>query len=107
MSENNEITDIIEMITATVPVEKIYLFGSRAYGIPDENSDYDFFILIPDEGIKPIDAMQQVQKALILFGHKTPVDILADYQSRFNTRRYLNTLERKIADEGVIVFERT
>ena len=40
---NQEIQTIINAINKSVFVEKIYLFGSHAYGIPNKDSDYDFF----------------------------------------------------------------
>jgi predicted nucleotidyltransferase len=29
--------------------EKIILFGSYAYGVPKEDSDYDFYIILKDD----------------------------------------------------------
>lgn len=103
---NQEILNITEVIKQSVPVEKIYLFGSFAYGTPNENSDYDFFMVLPDDGPRPLEAMQQARKSLCGIDRKTAVDILADYHSRFNARKRFNTLERKIANEGVVLYER-
>ena len=105
MRINQEILDITEAIKRAVPAERIYLFGSHAYGTPNEDSDYDFFVLLPDDGIKPLDAAQSAHRALIRVNQRTPVDILADYRSRFEDRKKLNTLERKIAREGVVLYE--
>ena len=107
MIEDHEIMVIAEAIKSAIPVERIYLFGSHANGNPTEGSDYDFFVLIPDDGIKPLDAMREARYSLIPLNRKTPVDILADYKSRFEQRSGLNTLERTIANEGVLLYERT
>jgi predicted nucleotidyltransferase len=64
MTANNIITDITKIITDTIPVEKIYLFGSFAYGNPDDNSDYDFFVIIPDNIMKPLEAIQKIRISL-------------------------------------------
>ena len=103
---NNEITIITEAIKSAIPVERIYLFGSYANGKPSQESDYDFFVLIPDGELKPLDAMREARYSLIPLNRKTPVDIIADYKSRFEQRSKLNTLERKIANEGMILYER-
>ena len=103
---NQEIMVIAEAIKSAIPVERIYLFGSYANGTPSESSDYDFFILIPDGGIKPLDAMREARYSLIPLNRKTPIDILADYKSRFEKRSELNTLERKVVREGVVLYER-
>jgi predicted nucleotidyltransferase len=104
---NQEIMDISQAIKSAVQAERIYLFGSNAYGTPGNDSDIDLFIVIPDVGIKPLEAIRQARFALIPLKRKTSVDILADYRSRFELRRKLNTLERKIANEGILLYERT
>jgi len=83
-----------------------YLFGSYVYGTPNSDSDFDFFLVIPDIGIKPLEAIRQARLALIPLNWKTSVDILADYRNRFDQRSKLNTLERKIVDEGALLYER-
>jgi len=103
---DQEIMIITEAIKSAIPVERIYLFGSYANGTPSESSDYDFFILIPDGGIKPLDAMREARYSLIPLNRKTPIDILADYKSRFEERSELNTLERRVVKEGVVLYER-
>ena len=107
MTMKQEIMDITEVIKQAVPVEKIYLFGSYAKGTPNDDSDYDFFMVIPDDGLSPLEAMRKARKSLSKINRQTAVDILADYDSRFNDRRQFNTLERKIASEGVMLYERT
>jgi len=103
---NHEITAITNAIKSALPVERIYLFGSYAKGTSSDSSDYDFFILIPDGGIKPLDAMREARYSLIPLNRKTSIDILADYISRFEQRSKLNTLERKVVNEGVVLYER-
>ena len=44
----SEIEKIRDIIVNTIPLEKLYLFGSYAYGTPNEDSDYDFYAVIPD-----------------------------------------------------------
>ena len=46
-SVKNELSDICRIIDATVDTEKIYLFGSYAYGTPTDDSDYDLCVIIP------------------------------------------------------------
>ena len=106
MTMKQETLDITEVIKQAVPVEKIYLFGSFANGVPREDSDYDFFIIIPDDGPRPLEAIQKSCISLSKISRQTAVDILADYQSRFNDCRRLNTLERKVANEGIVLYER-
>lgn len=105
MAVNQEIRQIAEIIKQTIPAERIYLFGSHAYGQPNEDSDYDFFVVIPDGSMRALDASIRARQALSkLPGRQTPVDILADYSSRFHERRQFNTLERKVFNEGVVLY---
>ena len=99
--------EINEAIKLAVQPERIYLFGSYAYGVPNKDSDLDFYIIMSDTSIKPLEAIKQARYALISLKRRLPVDILADYQSRFNMRSKLNTLERKVVNEGVLLYERT
>ena len=43
------LNEISRIIVETVPVESIYLFGSHAYGVPNDDSDLDLYIVFKDE----------------------------------------------------------
>ena len=103
---SQEIINITEAIKKAIPAERIYLFGSHAYGTPKEDSDFDFYVVIPDGTLRPLEAAQRARRALSAINRKTPIDILADYQSQFERRKHLNTLERRIWNEGIVLYER-
>ena len=86
--------------------EKIILFGSYAYGTPGEGSDYDFFVVLKDDTEKPILALQKIYRSLAKKPMLTPVDVLANYKSRFEWRSTQPTIERRIANDGVVLYER-
>ena len=60
-----ELRQICRIITETVEVEKIYLFGSHAYGTPRQDSDYDLCVIIPDDTLRPVDAMVEIRRCLL------------------------------------------
>ena len=91
-------------IRDAVAVERIYLFGSYAYGTPDANSDYDFYVVLSDEA-KPHEAISTIYHALHRMKDRASVDILALSAERFDDRKRLLTLERKVANEGVLLYE--
>ena len=102
-----DIAEITELIKQAVPAERIYLFGSYAYSTPTEDSDYDFFVVIPDGSMRALDAGMDAYVALNQWKKaQKPVDILANYKSYFDKRSMLPTMERKIFNEGVSLFER-
>jgi len=105
MVNNEEILKIKDRIIAAVDVEKLYLFGSYAYGTPHKDSDYDFYMVIPNGSMRPIEAMQQARLAIWDLDVK-PVDLLAGTVDIFARRSVGITIEHKIANEGVLVYER-
>lgn len=105
MSINDEIIKIKDTIVKTVPTEKIYLFGSYAYGAPNEDSDYDFYVVIPDGGMRPIEAVGDIYLAMRGIKRR-PVDILAGTVETFERRSKELTIERTIARDGVVLYER-
>lgn len=92
-----------QTILDTVEADEIYLFGSYAYGIPTEDSDLDIYIVIPDGGIRPIEAMQMIGSA-IYDKQKKPIDILVSKASDFQKRKLLPTIERTVVRDGVMLY---
>ena len=67
----DDLKDIVRPIAIRYNIRRIYLFGSRARGDYDSDSDYDFIILCPDDMglIELTNFRSELMKAL----HK-PVD---------------------------------
>lgn len=101
---SNKLKDICDIINQTVSADKIYLFGSYAYGSPHEDSDFDLYVVIPDEGPRPIDVMKQVRRVLYK-KHGMPIDILVGRAGEFENRREVSSIERKVSQEGVLLYE--
>jgi len=106
MAVNQEIRQVAEIIKQTVPAERIYLFGSHAYGQPNKDSDYDFFVVLSDDSMRPIKAMQEIQWAVAQSPLRTPVDVLASHSNQFDEMKEYNTLERQVVRKGVLLYER-
>jgi len=49
MYNNDEIMEFVSIVIKTANPEKIILFGSYAYGHPDENSDVDLLVIKNDK----------------------------------------------------------
>ena len=101
-----ELNQICKIIGDTVDVEKIFLFGSHAYGTPHADSDYDLCVVIPDGALRPVEATQKIYRALCR-RQAVPVDVVVYRAENFERRRQAPTLERKIAREGVLLHERS
>jgi predicted nucleotidyltransferase len=105
---NDDIIAIKDTILDTVgeTCEKIILFGSHAYGTPREESDYDIFVVLNDNAEKPIIVLQNIYNGLAQNPKYRAVDVLANYHSRFEERGKLPTIERTIAQRGVVLYDR-
>jgi predicted nucleotidyltransferase len=57
------IQDIVRKVVADYSPQRVILFGSYAYGEPDENSDIDLLI-IKDTDERPIDRWMEVKRLL-------------------------------------------
>ena len=103
----DEIIAIKDNILSTVGdgCEKIFLFGSYAYGTPQKDSDYDFYVVLKDGIDNPILVMQKIYEYMCDTNY-IPVDVLANYKSRFEQRSTQPTIERTIAKKGVLLYER-
>jgi predicted nucleotidyltransferase len=105
---NEEIPKIKDMILETLgeACEKIILFGSYAYGTPTEDSDIDIYVVLKD-GIKlPILVLQDIYDVLGDMDNYMPIDVLANYKSRFEWRSTGPTLERLVANKGMVLYDR-
>jgi predicted nucleotidyltransferase len=99
----HELETIKQIILNTVKADSIYLFGSHAYGTQSQDSDFDLYVVIPDGGIRPIEAMQIIGGALYKQQTK-PIDILVGRASDFQRRKLLPTIERTVARDGVLLY---
>ena len=102
---NEELKTIQDKILSSVPVEKLYLFGSHANGTYNEESDYDFYVVIPNNGLRPIEAVQSIFRSVRGMERK-PMDVLAGTVETFDRRKNQLTLEHTIATEGVLLYEK-
>ena len=102
---NNEINAIKDRIRLTVMPKRIYLFGSFAKDTCNEDSDYDFYVVVPDDAGNQIELSQKAYKSLRGI-RKRPVDIVVGYESSFEERAKENTLEKIVKQEGVLLYEK-
>jgi predicted nucleotidyltransferase len=86
-------------------VECIYLFGSYAYGVPNEDSDIDLFVVMNDDAPYEIIEAQVMISSNLHGCLSMPTDILVNKNSRFQYRKTGPTLEQEVAEKGIIIYE--
>ena len=98
-----ELDLIKDSILQVVPAEAIYLFGSYADGTQNEDSDLDIYIVVPDntEGIRDLHG----DIRCLLWDKKIKeLDLLIGRSSSFNRRKHAPTMERVVAQRGVMIY---
>ncbi len=100
-------SDILAKITKrlaeSIHPEKIYLFGSHAAGIADQDSDIDLLAVIAETDKSTRDVARKGRASL--WGLKTPVDLIVCTESQF--KRYSdvkNTVMNEALCEGKLVY---
>lgn len=97
---------ILRRLVKAFKPEQIYLFGSYAWGKPEETSDFDLMVIVSESDLTPLQRMVKAQQNLV--GLITPIDIIVKTRAEFDY--YLDvyaSLERQILDEGVLLYERS
>ncbi len=93
----------IARVVQTMRPEAIYLFGSRARGDADADSDYDLLVIVPDDaplGTRSLEATTRVAR-----DPGVPLDIVPCRRSVFERKReHVGTLSYSAAHEGRLVY---
>ena len=84
------------------PIE-IYIFGSYAWGNPNEESDIDFAVIIDSTDLDMADRIRLSVNAL--WGVGVPADILVFTKAEIEEKsRYNSTLQHRIIHEGAKIY---
>ena len=96
--------EIVERLKEGLHPDKIILFGSHAYGKPNDDSDIDLLIVIP-ESDEP--GYRRAQKAYrYLRGLAAPVEIfIATQQEVMHALNVPTSLINQIVQRGQIIYE--
>jgi predicted nucleotidyltransferase len=95
---------VSETLNEIEGVEKIYLFGSYAYGSPTEDSDIDLMVITDSEVEDSI--LREADIRCKTWGKVGVFDMLVESKDTFNDRRLKCQLEEKIYAEGEVLYER-
>lgn len=92
--------EFVSTVVSKFKVDKIILFGSRARGDYNDNSDFDFFVVMGTDKSE-IDQTIDVGRSLRYFNY--PMDLLLLTPEHFNDGFFLKDT---IVREGVVLYER-
>ena len=101
---SGDIQVIKETILNNIDAKSIYLFGSYAYGNPNEKSDIDVYTVLPDKYKNTTEIYAKIITELseknIYF-----IDLLLVPESIFNSRKNDYLFENNIFKKGKILYE--
>jgi predicted nucleotidyltransferase len=97
---NQELLDeVTQRLTEELHPEGIWLFGSHAWGMPDEGSDLDLFVVVPESNEPPIQRMRRAYHCLRGLG--VAKDVLVKTRREFDSLRALpSTLDYLVFHRG-------
>lgn len=111
MTGLNFIPLLVEKLKSTQP-EKIILFGSYAYGSPNENSDLDILVVTSDDSIpsnfsEKSEIYLKISKSISDIKTKFPIDLLVHTKAMHQKFIELNSLfARELLTKGKVLYEK-
>lgn len=95
--------DLLESVINRLKIEfqpeEIYLFGSHAWGTPNEDSDVDLMVIVPSSDERPIRRDQRAQKCLDRL--EVPADVLVRTRGEVDRYKHLRaSLFHQVLHQG-------
>lgn len=98
-------TGVLERIVEVLAPARIWLFGSRARGTANADSDWDLLVVLPDDSKASLEDREAW--AALRDVRRRRVDLHTIAQSDFDANLSVSgTLAQIAASEGVVVYER-
>jgi predicted nucleotidyltransferase len=95
--------EMTRRLVAEFQPEQIILFGSQAWGTPDEGSDVDLLVIVPYSELPPV--QRAIRAHLCLSGLNVPKDVLV--KTRAEVERFRSvyaSLECEILERGRVLY---
>ena len=100
---NGEIDELKDKFVECLSPIKIYLFGSFAEGKQNDNSDFDFYIVVNDSEKDIVDLTIRAYKSIRKIKQR-PVDIVVSTRQRFEERKEIPSVENEVVSKGVLIY---
>ena len=99
-----QLEEITRRLVAALKPTRVFLFGSHAYGRPNEHSDVDIFVVVPDQDVSTCELAARAYRALTGMG--VAKDIRVQTESRYLARaeELPSSLERVVRDKGRLLY---
>jgi len=99
--------DLLDEVTRRLAAEfkpyQVWLFGSHAWGQPDEGSDLDLLVVVPESEEPPVRRAQRAHRCLRGLG--LAKDILVKTRAEVERFRHVrSSLEAEILEHGRLIY---
>jgi len=97
------LNEVTRRLAAEFPVDQVWLFGSHAWGQPDESSDLDLLVVIPESNESPVRRAQRAHRCLR--GLSIAKDVLVKTRAELERFRHVPaSLEAEILERGRLIY---
>ncbi|MDI7269713.1 MAG: nucleotidyltransferase domain-containing protein [Myxococcota bacterium] len=101
--DDPKLAEIVRRLVEAYAPERVYLFGSRARGDADPDSDYDILLVVPDSA--PPERRVSRLAYEVLWGAGTAADVIVWERSRFERRAHVVcSLPATVLREGKVLY---
>jgi len=102
-STNESLTEGIRRIAIALNPEKIYLFGSHAWGVPTPDSDIDLFVIIKESEQPAYRRSREAYRSLR--GLREPFEVIVRTISEVEkSRTVASSLVKKVLEQGKLLY---
>ena len=100
---NEVITRITEKISDALKPDRIFLFGSHAWGEPTADSDIDLFVIVKDSDQPPYRRSREVYR--FLRGIREPVEVVVRTTDEVEkSKSVVTSLTKKVLEQGKLLY---
>ena len=95
--------DVVRRLTDEFQPEQVWFFGSHAWGRPDDGSDLDLLVIVPESTERSVRRAQRAHRCLS--GLSVATDILVKTRAEFERFRGVRaSLEAHIVRDGRLLY---
>ena len=96
---------VVKKLVGSLSPERILLFGSHAWGAPDDNSDVDLLVIVANSDLPPYKRARAGYRALR--GVRLSKDILVLTEAEFERQATVAcSLARRVLEHGKVLYDR-
>jgi predicted nucleotidyltransferase len=99
------LAEIVRRIKEGMQPTRIILFGSHAYGRPDQDSDFDLMIIVPHSHLPQHRRAQSAYACVGAVGAAKDLLVLTEEEFEHQSR-VVTSLARLVRDQGKVLYER-